>query len=92
MSYNNYLKSNYWKKRREEFKIKTWGRCFICHSRKKLNVHHKRYNSLGKEKHTDLRLLCEECQHKIHKYKLERMFASNLIKRRILRDYLKNLS
>lgn len=82
MKYQDYLKSEYWKKRRAEFKSKTHNRCYICHSKEKLHVHHKRYKRNGesilfKERHTDFRLLCSECHRKIHKYKLEEILAGN---------------
>lgn len=95
MDYKSYLQSNYWINRRKKFKNKTHNRCFICRSKSNLQVHHKRYSVNGKsilfkEKHTDLRLLCRDCHSKIHKYNLEKIFASGLVKRRVLRDFLKS--
>ena len=94
--YKKYLQSDYWEKRRVAFKKKTYNRCFICHSKNNLHVHHKRYKRKGKsilykEKNTDLRLLCADCHLKIHKYFLEEVFAKNMIKRRKLRDMFKKL-
>ena len=96
VNYNTYLQGNYWKERRKIFRNKTWNRCYICHSKKELQTHHKRYirnniSILFNEKHSDLRLLCKICHFKLHKYKLEYMLIGNKIKRRWLRDYLKKL-
>jgi aspartate oxidase len=90
MEYGKYLQTEHWKKRRKEFRNKTWNRCFICRNKEGLQVHHKRYNNLFKEKHTDLRLLCDDCHRKIHKYKLIDILRTMSVKRVILRDWLKN--
>ena len=98
MSYREYLQSEYWRTRRQEFKSNTWLRCFICRNKEaKFNVHHKRYvdkigaSVLFKEKHTDLRLLCESCHHKIHKYHLEDYLRNNKVRRVVLRDLLRSI-
>lgn len=94
--YTKYLNSDYWKKRKVEFKSKTYKRCFVCRSKENLHVHHKRYwdkngSILFREKHTDLRLLCKTCHFYIHSNNLEKLFASNKIKRKKLRDEIKGL-
>ena len=89
MSYNNYLKSTHWKNTRNNFRAKR--RCFICRKKEGLNLHHKRYTSLGFEKQRDLRWLCSECHNKIHKYKLEDVLRQMKIKRVVLRSWLKSL-
>ncbi len=96
MSYQDYLNSDYWKKRRVEFKSKTHKRCYICHAKESLQVHHKRYVREGKsilfhERHQDFRLLCSDCHRKIHQYGYMEKLAKNQIKRRELRDILSNL-
>lgn len=103
MNYQAYLKSDYWKARSAAFKKRTHQRCFICHKTDvQFNVHHKRYTRKGKsilfrERHTDLRLLCDICHMLIHAYNLEEILAKMLFKRKILlkamsdgnpRDYL----
>ena len=93
MNYNEYLKSDYWKRRRTEFKSKTWRRCYICHAKTDLQVHHKRYKRNGKsilfkEEHRDFRLLCGRCHSAVHRLRLEKVLASNLMKRRDLRDLI----
>ena len=74
-SYNEYLRSDHWKDvKRRYFSSKIVpkdenGRfcCFACQrSDTLLNVHHKTYKRLGKERLHDLVLLCEECHVKAH--------------------------
>jgi uncharacterized protein YlaI len=67
-SYAEYLRSEHWRK------IKAWFRstkakkyCYICESKDNLNLHHKTYKRLGKEKWIDLVYLCERCHHYCHK-------------------------
>lgn len=94
MLYKDYLKTDYWKQRRQEFKSKTWNRCFICRAKNvQFDVHHKRYSRDGdsvlfKEQHTDLRLLCRRCHTAIHKMGLEKDLAGNQVKRRHIRDII----
>lgn len=94
MNYKDYLKSDYWKKRRLEFKSKTHLRCYLCRSKENLQVHHKRYTRNGKsilfkEKHTDFRLLCKQCHSAVHKLGLMETLAKNLMPRRKIRDLIK---
>lgn len=72
-SYSSYLKSSTWKKTKQKFfqskfvmRLEGYLVCSCCKSSTKLNVHHKTYERLGKEKLTDLVLLCEECHNKTH--------------------------
>ena len=94
MNYDNYLQGQWWRDRRKTFISKTWKRCFICRARdQKFNVHHKRYTDekgsiLNREKHTDLRLLCEPCHKAIHELSLEHHLAHNTMKRRAIRDLI----
>lgn len=92
MSYQGYLNSEHWRRTRNAFgggKMKR--RCFLCHSKENIVVHHKRYDNLGFEKRADLRYLCETCHNKIHKYKLEDILKSMPVKRVVLRNWLKKL-
>ncbi len=87
MTYNNYLKSSHWKNIKEAFFKKKRLRCIICHSYKKLNLHHINYKNLGFEAEKDLKCLCQNCHTKIHKYHLEKFIS----KHKILRKFFKNL-
>lgn len=77
IDYKEYLNSDYWIKRRKEFKSRNCGRCFICEKKSvSVSVHHKYYyhngvSILNHEKDEDLLLLCQDCHEKIHEYGLE---------------------
>lgn len=107
MTYQEYLKTDYWKERSAAFKKSTHQRCFICRKRHcRFNVHHKRYERKGKsiwfhERDTDLRLLCGTCHKVIHEHRLEEVLMKMLFKRKVLlaaissgnpRDYLEGCS
>lgn len=76
ITYRQYLKSNHWKDVRKRFYKKHRGKikCFNCgRSKVILHLHHKTYARLGKEKLTDLVLLCKSChrqEHNLPKIKL----------------------
>lgn len=96
MSYQDYLQSDWWKERKAKFKAKTHIRCFICRTKDRpLHVHHKRYRRkdgssvLFNEDHRDLRLLCDRCHETLHRLGLEDYFTRNQIKRRVLRNLLR---
>ncbi len=93
MEYNNYLKTGHWRHLRNNFKNKNKRRCFICRSKEKLDVHHKRYylngeSILFKERDRDLRVLCRRCHDFIHKNGLTNLLALGAIKRTLFRDYI----
>ncbi len=67
-SYAEYLRSKHWKMVKEWFwKTKAKKHCYICGQRNNLNLHHKTYKRLGKERWIDLIYLCERCHHYCHK-------------------------
>lgn len=50
-----------------------YSKCARCQSRIKLCVHHASYNNVGREKLTDVRVLCEKCHKLFHDtYKLQK--------------------
>ena len=66
--YNIYIKSEFWKKRRNKY-FKDFGRkCFICGSVKYIQIHHLEYdnNYYGIEKDEMLVNLCRECHEQFH--------------------------
>ena len=103
MIYKDYLKTNHWKTIRKEFWERSQKRCFLCHKKNDLHLHHKRYRRyekfgdpkgysiLFKERHQDFRLLCKDCHRKIHKYQLEEILAKGKVKRKVLRNWIKKL-
>lgn len=70
MEYKNYLKTEHWKKTRNEV-YKRNKSCVICKSKHLLNIHHARYERSGesilfKEKQSQLFVLCEDCHKILH--------------------------
>jgi len=65
-TYQDYLKSEDWDKKRKEA-LKYHGyRCRLCGCRKNLHVHHIHYNSLGSEGVLDLTPLCDDHHYSYH--------------------------
>ena len=60
-SYKKYLLGSWWKKKRVD-KLRSIGwKCERCFATKKLEVHHRHYKTLGREKNRDLEVLCGKC-------------------------------
>lgn len=68
MDYNNYLKSDKWKrKRRNKINVSSQKCCAICLSRNNLQVHHLSYKpNLDDVPNWDLRILCDTCHKTTH--------------------------
>lgn len=67
--YQEYLKTDHWKRTRDS-RIRDFGeRCAVCCSSQGLEVHHRTYQNLGREKAQDLTVLCRECHELFHKAK-----------------------
>lgn len=65
-NYNIYLKTRYWKKIVSEVKHLRL-RCQNCKGKRRLEVHHLHYRTLGREDiKNDLVLLCRKCHIAIH--------------------------
>lgn len=66
-NYKQYLQSNHWR----EFRRKIYSlrkTCQNCSAKnKKLNIHHKNYDCLWKEKNSDVIVLCQDCHYRFHK-------------------------
>ena len=62
-----YLRSRHWKETARAKRKQVGWRCQRCGERKRLDVHHKTYIRLGREKLNDLEALCRECHRKEHK-------------------------
>jgi 5-methylcytosine-specific restriction endonuclease McrA len=64
--YIDYLKSPEWKTTRLRA-LRTWGdACQLCGSKERIEVHHRTYARLTKEKMEDLMVVCHSCHEKIH--------------------------
>ena len=65
MTYEEYLQTKTWQRKRREA-LDFWGyRCMLCFSDEKLHAHHRCYYRLGSELPTDVVILCDSC-HKRH--------------------------
>ena len=69
MGYKEYLKTEDWKFAKNSVLVFWDHRCMICNSTKKLQVHHRTYERVGREQMNDLVPLCESC-HTLFHYKM----------------------
>jgi len=85
MNYKSYLHTNHWQKTRKK-KLKSRNFiCQICGAKDTiLDVHHRYYKTINKEKMMDLKVLCRECHTFYHKY-----FGLNKMKLKFI-DRVKN--
>src|SRR3954465_6013298 len=68
--YDQYLKSDWWKKRRLIKLIKESYTCQRC-GHKATQVHHKSYSALGREPDCHLEALCGSCHYLHHRASIE---------------------
>jgi 5-methylcytosine-specific restriction endonuclease McrA len=77
-NYFDYLRSPHWRETRFKVLKKSGFKCGRCGSRGKLNVHHLTYLRFGRERISDLEVLCERCHRKVHGIK-EKGLMSRMI-------------
>jgi hypothetical protein len=68
--YRRTLRSRRWKRLRERAYRRARGRCERCHKRAflgALQLHHKTYDRLGRERMADVELLCGDCHRSEHR-------------------------
>ena len=65
--YHRYLASPAWKARRLIALDKAGYHCQVCNGTDCLDVHHRTYDRIGEEHHSDLTVLCRECHTAFHK-------------------------
>jgi 5-methylcytosine-specific restriction endonuclease McrA len=65
-SYQEYLASDSWKRRRGRAKHLAGHLCQVCGWNEDLQVHHKTYRRLGHEIDSDLIVLCSDCHAMMH--------------------------
>ncbi len=65
--YRDYLHTDEWQQRRRFLFRRVGYRCQICNGGSRLEVHHRTYDRLGKERVDDLTVLCDECHRAFHK-------------------------
>lgn len=61
VDYESYLLSAEWRERRAERIRFANGKCEMCYSTERIEVHHRTYEHLGAELMTDLLVLCADC-------------------------------
>lgn len=68
VNYTQYSRSNHWKRIKVLFKHSPFhkGRCYVCGSLKKLELHHKTYERIGREELADFQELCDLCHSLVH--------------------------
>lgn len=64
--YYAYIASEAWKKKRAWAIKEHGGRCAVCGTSNRLQVHHKHYRTLGHEGKEDLEVLCFGCHSHEH--------------------------
>jgi hypothetical protein len=88
MNYNDYLNTAHWKERRETY-FRAYGKkCQLCHSKRNIHIHHRRYNDkngniLYWERLSDLIALCGSCHsywHSLHGHTyMDKKIESNIL-------------
>lgn len=66
MSYDDYLKTPHWQETRAAAIARAGGKCSMCSSTERLQVHHNTYERLGGERPEDLAVVCRPCHAKHH--------------------------
>jgi hypothetical protein len=64
--YYGYINSKAWRARRKQYFERHGEQCEVCGSTDRVQLHHKNYISLGREKDRDLQALCEGCHQNEH--------------------------
>lgn len=65
-NYNTYLRSPEWRRTRELALDYYGDRCCLCNATTALQVHHRTYERLGRERLADLTVLCDTCHERHH--------------------------
>lgn len=65
-SYQEYLKTEEWRRRADDARKRAGHRCQLCNSKGLLHVHHRTYEHIFDELPEDLICLCASCHAKHH--------------------------
>jgi 5-methylcytosine-specific restriction endonuclease McrA len=63
-----YLRSPIWRLRRRVWILQARGRCQHCGSHRRLTIHHRTYQRLGRERRSDVAVLCWNCHRQQHSH------------------------
>jgi 5-methylcytosine-specific restriction endonuclease McrA len=66
MDYEEYTRSWEWRQKAKEAKARAGWQCALCTSAECLEAHHRTYDRLGRERPSDLVVLCWRCHRKHH--------------------------
>ena len=66
MPYGEYLRTDHWGRIRASATSAAGGRCQVCNSQRRIEVHHRTYDRRGEEHPSDLTVLCSGCHSKFH--------------------------
>ena len=66
VDYYTYIKSPEWRSKTRDFRLAVGNRCEQCGATKSLQVHHKHYRTLGRERKKDVEVLCVHCHQAEH--------------------------
>ena len=66
ISYGDYLRKKHWRRKRRQALSHHGAKCSVCGAVKCLEVHHRTYVRLWKEKMSDLQVLCADCHRNTH--------------------------
>lgn len=66
IKYKEYLGSSHWRETKRYLKVIKKKKCFICGTRRLLNVHHLHYRTLGYEDGDELMWLCRSHHKEVH--------------------------
>lgn len=66
VTYKEYLESDHWKETRQKRLSMPFCFCEVCGWGTHLNVHHNTYKNIGKEKMSDLTILCHNHHREVH--------------------------
>lgn len=80
MTYEEYIKSDKWRQKRELVLSRDHNKCQTCLSDECLEVHHKTYDRLFNESLEDLITLCHDCHHAITNVIRNRRYSKREIK------------
>jgi 5-methylcytosine-specific restriction endonuclease McrA len=80
--YRTYLQSEAWRHKRRWVLFRDERQCQHCGSRTQLEVHHRHYRNLGREKLEDLITLCKTCHQQQHGKPLKDKLKKTIKRRR----------
>lgn len=65
-SYSDYLSSPHWSRVKRWIHKRDGDKCTVCNGKNSLLVHHREYKNIGKERGSELTLVCKACHTEIH--------------------------